>query len=300
MPGTKTTALLHRMKEGRLLNWLLFVLLSFIWGSSFILMKISKEALNGFQIGAIRIFAAGLVFLPFAIFHIREIPGRKIPLVILSGLLGNLFPAFLFAIAIEKIDSSLEGILNSLTPLFVIIIGILFFKAKVETKKIAGVLIGFLGLVILGFASGINGSNLAYALLVILATLLYGLNVNIVSHYLKDLPPVKMATVSLAFLAIPSFAVLWFQDVFYIARYDMAARWPIIASAVLGIVGSAMATALFYILIKRAGGLFASLVTYAIPVVAIMWGLLSHENIRPVQLAGLAVILSGVYLTNKD
>src|SRR5688572_18960999 len=118
------------MKKGMVLNWLLFVLLSFIWGSSFILMKIGKEALNGFQIGAIRIFSAGLVFFPFALFHLRSIPRNKILLIILSGLLGNLFPAFLFAIAIEKIESSLEGILNSLTPLFVILIGILFFKTR--------------------------------------------------------------------------------------------------------------------------------------------------------------------------
>lgn len=288
------------MSKGKLGNWLLFIVLSFIWGSSFILMKVGKEALNGFQIGSIRIFAAGLVFLPFAVVHVSQIPRRRIPLIILSGLLGNLFPAFLFAIAIEKIDSALEGILNSLTPLFVILIGIVFFKARVQRNKILGVLIGFAGLVILTLASGINGTNLGYALLVVLATVLYGLNVNIVSYYLKDLPPLKMASVSLACIALPALAVLWYQDVFYIARYDEAARWPILASAVLGIVGSALATMLFYMLIKRAGGLFASLVTYGIPVVAIFWGLLSHEEISLIQVTGLAVILSGVYLTNKD
>src|SRR5687767_4030692 len=143
LPVSVSAAILLRMNKGKLGNWLLFILLSFIWGSSFILMKVGKEALNGFQIGSIRIFAAGAVFLPFAVVHIRQLPMRRIPLIILSGLLGNLFPAYLFAIAIEKIDSSLEGILNSLTPLFVILIGILFFKARVQPKKIAGVLIGF-------------------------------------------------------------------------------------------------------------------------------------------------------------
>ena len=109
------------MKKDQLVNWVLFVVLAFIWGSSFILMKIGKEHLNGYQIGGLRIFAAGLVFLPFAVFHLRKIERRKLPLVVLSGLLGNFFPAFLFAIAIEKkIDSALAGILNSLTPFFVI------------------------------------------------------------------------------------------------------------------------------------------------------------------------------------
>jgi drug/metabolite transporter (DMT)-like permease len=122
-------------RQGKGLSWLLFVVLAVIWGSSFILMKFSKEHLNGYQIGAVRIFSAGLVFLPFALFHITRLPGRKIPLIVLSGLLGNLFPAFLFAIAIEKIDSSLEGILNSLTPLFVIIIGALFLKQNWRETK---------------------------------------------------------------------------------------------------------------------------------------------------------------------
>ena len=109
-------------------SWTLFVLLALIWGSSFILIKKGADHLTGIQIGALRIFSAGIVFLPFGMFHIKKLPKEKIPLVLLTGLLGNLFPAFLFAIAIEKkIESSLAGILNSLTPLFVIVIGVFFF-----------------------------------------------------------------------------------------------------------------------------------------------------------------------------
>src|SRR3954462_9233651 len=120
------------MAKQSIRNWLLFILLSIIWGSSFILMKESAEHLTGIQIGAIRIFAAGLAFLPFAIFHIRNIPVKKLPMVILSGILGNLLPAFLFATAIAQDgESSVASILNSLTPLFVIVIGALFFKTKV-------------------------------------------------------------------------------------------------------------------------------------------------------------------------
>ncbi|MCW3073327.1 MAG: hypothetical protein JWP69_396 [Flaviaesturariibacter sp.] len=281
-------------------NWLLFILLALIWGSSFILMKLGKEHLNGYQIGAVRIFSAGLVFFPFALFHIRQLPLRKLPLILLSGLLGNLFPAFLFAIAIEKIDSSLEGILNSLTPLFVIIIGVLFFKAKLAKIKIIGVLIGFLGLVLLSLSSGFSESNYGYALLILLATLFYGLNVNLVNYYLKGIDPLKMATVSLAMVGIPAFVVAWQQEVFSMFRYDEGARWAIGASALLGIVGSAIATALFYLLIKRAGGLFASLVTYAIPVVAIFWGVLSGEQVTIVQVGCLFIILGGVYLGNRS
>jgi drug/metabolite transporter (DMT)-like permease len=281
------------------INWSIFVLLALVWGSSFILMKIGRTGLNGVQIGAVRIFSAGLVFAPFAVFHIRHIPRRRLPLIALSGLLGNLLPAFCFALAIDRIDSSLEGILNSLTPLFVIVVGVLFFKVKLETRKIAGVLVGFIGLLLLSLYSGFNASNFGYAALVLLATLFYGINVNLVNRYLRGYNPVQLATVSLTMVAIPAGIVLLQQDVFSILRYDSAALPALGASALLGIVGSAIATALFYMLIKRAGGLFASLVTYAIPVVAILWGLLDGEAITAVQIGCLAIILGGVYLVNK-
>jgi len=289
------------MKKDSLVNWVLFALLALIWGSSFILMKVSKEHLNGYQIGGLRIFSAGLVFLPFALFHLRKIERKKLPLVVLSGLLGNFFPAFLFAIAIEhKIDSSLAGILNSLTPLFVIVIAIAFFKVKMARIKIMGVLVGFAGLLLLSlYKGGISTDNLSFALLILLATFLYGLNVNVVSFYLKGINPVQMATVSLAFVAVPAAIILWYQDLYYIALYDGAAGWSIAAAALLGIVGSAIATVLFYVLIKRAGGLFASMVTYAIPIVALFWGFLAHENITAMQIGCLGIILCGVYLTNK-
>ncbi|MFL5809134.1 MAG: DMT family transporter [Flavisolibacter sp.] len=280
-------------------SWFLFILLSLIWGSSFILMKESAKQLTGIQIGAIRIFAAGVSFLPFAIFHIRKIPGKKFLPVILSGLLGNLIPAFLFATAIhDNGESSLASILNSLTPLFVILIGILFFKAKIHAKKITGVLVGFIGLLILGVSKGRAGADTGL-IMILIATVCYGITVNIVSYYLKGIDGLTIAAVSLTFMAIPAGIVLWTQNVFSMVRYDPEARLSIAIAALLGITSSAIATAFFYILIQKAGALFASLVTYAIPVVAIMWGLLANENISALQFGALAVILGGVYLANR-
>lgn len=290
------------MKREQAINWALFSLLALIWGSSFILMKWSKEALNGYQIGATRIFFAGMFFLPAAVVHITQIKRSKLAWVALSGFLGNLLPAFLFGLAIEHhIDSALAGILNSLTPLFVIVIGALFFNAGFRKQKITGVLIGFAGLVILSLSKngGISTTNLNYAFLILIATISYGLNVNVVTQFLKGIEPIKMATVSLVLMAIPAGVVMVQQHVFSILQYDEAARVPIAAAALLGVMGSAVATALFYVLIKRAGGLFASLVTYAIPAVAIFWGLVAHENITLLQVGCLAIILGGVYVVNK-
>ena len=280
-------------------SWFLFILLSLIWGSSFILMKESAKQLTGIQIGAIRIFSAGVCFLPFAVFHIRKIPGKKLLPVILSGLLGNLFPAFLFATAIhDNGESSLASILNSLTPLFVVVIGILFFKAKIQAKKIAGVMVGFIGLLILSISRGPATAD-SGLLLILAATICYGITVNLVGFYLKGIEGLMIATVSLTIMAIPASIVLWSENVFSMARYDSQARLSIGIAALLGITSSAIATAFFYILIQKAGGIFASLVTYAIPVVAIFWGLLANENISPLQLGALAVILGGVYLANR-
>ena len=290
------------MQRKKLVDWLIFIVLSLIWGSAFIVMKLTSRELNGYQLASVRIFSAGLVFLPFAIIHIAKIPARKIPFVVLTGLLGNFFPAFLFAIAIEKkIDSSLAGILNSLTPLFVLALGFLFFNIPVRKAKLIGVLIGFTGLVILSLSKGgISLDNLNYALLILLATFMYGLNVNIVTHYLKEIDPMKMATVSLMFTTLLSAIVMGQQNVFNMWADDPGARSSLIYAALLGIVGSAIATALFYILIKRAGGLFASLVTYGIPVIAIFWGILDNEQVTLIQVGCLGLILSGVYLANRS
>jgi drug/metabolite transporter (DMT)-like permease len=187
------------MKNGKFVSWALFILLCLIWGSSFILMRWSKEQLSAPQIASLRIFSAGLVMLPFAIFHFFKIPFKKIPLVILSAVCGNLLPAYLFAGAIaNNMDSSLAGILNSLTPICVVVIGIIFFKSKVEKRKIAGVVIGFTGLTLLTLAGkkGISFENIEFALWILMGTILYGININLVSHYMKDLNPIHLATVS--------------------------------------------------------------------------------------------------------
>ncbi|MGZ3937282.1 MAG: DMT family transporter [Flavisolibacter sp.] len=288
------------MAKQNFTNWLLFLLLSLVWGSSFILMKTSAEHLNGLQIGSVRIFAAGVSFLPFAVLYISKIPLRKMGIVILTGLLGNFFPALLFASAIkENGESSLASILNSLTPLFVIVIGLMFFKAKVQRKKMVGVFLGFAGLVLLNFLRGPVSAGDNGVLLILIATIFYGIYVNLVSHYLRGIDGLKIASVSLAIMAIPSALIMWQQNVFTIVRFDEEARWSIAVACLLGVVGSAIATAVYYILIQRAGGLFASLVTYAIPIVAMMWGLLANEHITAIEIGCLGIILLGVYLANR-
>lgn len=285
-------------------SWLIFIILCIIWGSSFKLMHDSQEGLSAVQIAAVRIFSAGFVFIPFAFFHFNKIPKNKLGLVILSAVVGNLLPAFLFAEAITKLDSSLAGILNSLTPICVVVIGIFFFKDHIKSQKIWGVITGFIGLVLLTVIpmiidnKTISLENFGYTLLIVIATFLYGFNVNMVGHYLKGLNPVHIATVSLATMTIPTGYILWQQGFMDLNFNSVTVQNSIWSSVALGIVGSAIATALFYILVKKAGMLFASLVTYGVPFIALFWGFIDGEKITWVKWLCLSIILFGVYLAN--
>ena len=239
--------------------------------------------------------------LPFAFFYFSKIPKKKMLPVILSAICGNLLPAYLFAGAIAKnIDSSLAGILNSLTPICVVVTGLLFFRSKIEGRKIIGVIIGFAGLTLLTLAAkkGISFENVEYTLWILLATILYGFNINIVGHYLKDINPIHLAVVSITFMMIPTGIVLWQQNFLSLPFDNDDTLLAVINSVMLGVAGTAIATALFYVLVKRAGGLFASLVTYGIPFIALAWGFVFGENITLLQIACLGIILCGVYLAN--
>jgi drug/metabolite transporter (DMT)-like permease len=285
----------------RIVSWAIFIVLCIIWGSSFILMKYSTDGLDALQIAAVRIFSGGIVFLPFAVIHLRKIPRNKAGLVILAGLTGNLIPAFLFAWAIEKnIDSSLAGILNALTPICVAVIGILFYKDRVVFHRLIGVFIGFTGVCLLTLTQQhISLHYFGYAMLIVLGTVLYGMNVNLVSHRLYMIEPLHLATVSLAILTLPSGLVLWQQNFFQLDFDNRVVQVSVGASVLLGIVGSSLATFLFYLLVKMSGGLFASLVTYGIPFVAVFWGMLDGEMITATGMISLGIILLGVYLTNR-
>ena len=243
---------------------------------------------------------AGLVLVPFAIKALPQIPKEKMGLVLISGVAGNFIPAFLFCIAETQIDSSLAGILNSLTPLFTILVGISFFKVQTNITKIIGVIIGFIGLCFL-FAAGKDMSmrNMSYAGLVLMATLFYGINVNMVGRYLQNIGALNIASVAFSFLVLPSAAILFFTGYFNNNFTNQTVIQSSLASAVLGIIGTSLASILFYYLIKKAGVIFGSLVTYGIPIVAVCWGMVYGEKITPMQYVWMGVILIGVFIANR-
>ena len=286
--------------DNKFINWAIFCILSIVWGSSFILMKEGLTVLSAYQVASLRMLFSGLVLLPFAFSAFKKIPKEKMGIVFLSGFLGNFIPAYLFCIAETNIDSSLAGILNSLTPLFTILVGLSFFKTTINKQKMIGVIIGFIGLCLL-FAAGkdISFQNLSFASLVLVATFFYGLNVNVVGKFLKNIRSIDIVSVAFAFLIIPSAVILYLTGYFSISFNSPGFREASLAGIVLGVVGTSIASILFYMLIKRSTIIFASMVTYGIPVIAVAWGLYYGESISILQIGSLFIILAGVYIVNK-
>lgn len=291
------------------IKWVLFILLCLIWGSSFELMKLgmyenhdfSKPILSPYQVAAIRMLSAGLVMLPFALKALKQLTKDVLWYTVLSGLLGSFFPAFLFCLAETKIGGGVAGSLNALTPIFVIVTGTLFFNINTNAKKIMGVLVAVVGSALLLYTNtkGQTIDNFYYSIYVIIATLMYGINVNMVSKRLQGVSSTNIAAIAFASLIIPAAIILFFTHYFSLPLAETKYIIANSAAATLGILGTALASILFYILVKKAGGLFASTVTYGIPFVAIGWGLIHAENIGFLHFVGLCIILTGVYLANR-
>ena len=283
------------------LNWFIFIVLSIIWGSSFVLMKEGLVALSPYQVASLRIVFSGIVLLPSAIKYFKLIPKDKIGIIFLSGTLGSLLPAYLFCVAEEGIDSALAGTLNSLTPIFVIITGALLFKTKATKNKVLGIIISFTGSILLLLSKGHmqENQNLLYVSYVVLATIFYGINVNMVHRHLSQIGSLQIAAVALTLNAVPALIVLTFTGYFNLSFTDRGVLLSTGASALLGILGTAVASVIFYMLVKRAGAIFASMVTYGIPVVAIIWGVIYKEEIGWKQVLCLILILAGVYVANR-
>ncbi len=258
------------------------------------------NTLTPYHVASIRILSAGLVLIPFARKAFLQVPRNKLALVILSGLMGSFFPAYLFCIAETKIDSALAGILNALTPLFVILVGISFFQLKANAQKIIGVAIGFVGLCLLVAPTGnMHFENLSYVLMILLATLFYGINVNMVGRHMQGIGSLNIASMAFVFLIIPCLIILYFTGYFALPLTHKDILLSTLASFVLGVMGTAVASILFYMLIKRAGTLFGSMVTYGIPFIAVLWGVWGGEQVTWMQVGCLGIILGGVYLVNK-
>ena len=281
-------------------KWLILIVLALIWGSSFILIKKGLVGLSPFQLGSLRIVFCALFLLVIGFKSLTTIPLHKWKFIALTSLFGTFIPAYLFAIAQTQISSSVSSILNSLTPLNTLILGAVVFGLDFKRTQIIGVLVGFAGtmLLILNGAAHHPYQNYWYTILVLIASMCYATNVNLIKRYLSDLKPLTITTGNFLVMLLPALGILFFTD-FTTKMHLTSVKEAMIYIAILGIIGTGIANVLFYKLIQISSPVFATSVTYLIPVVAFFWGLLDNEMLTPVQFVGAFVVLVGVYLSSK-
>lgn len=277
----------------------ILMILAFVWGSSFILMKIGMKSFSSNQAAALRILLASLVLLPIALKQIKSLQFKDLKSLLIAGFIGSFFPAFMFMKAETQIDSALAGMLNSLTPVFTLIVGLLFHRTPFRLMQVIGLSIGLAGatgLILAGDGFHLGTIN-SYALYIVVATFFYAISMNQIKAKLPHLTGVQVT--SFSFMFIGPVALIYLLT----TNFDPVLAnpgWPLhlLALAALGILGSAVAMLLMNSLIRHSSAVAASSVTYIIPIFAIMWGLLYGEKVTILHLICMCFILAGVYLIN--
>lgn len=282
-------------------HWLILVVLAITWGSSFILIKQGLVSFTPYQVGALRMTIASGLLAFWGVPSLRSMPKEKLWYVFFAGLTGNFVPMFLFPIAQTRVSSSVAGILDSLVPLFILVLGTMFFKLKGTKNQIIGVLVGFLGAILLIGFDGFSGENsFWHCMLIVFATILYAINSLILSTHLSDVPSFKLASALFTIWLIPAVVILLFSG-FFQSFQGTPQQWESLGFVtVLGFFGTAAAMSIFYTLIKQTGSVFASMVTYLMPVVSVSWGLLVDEHVTLIHIIGFLMILSGIYLIQRN
>ena len=277
-----------------------FFALSIIWGTSFILIKKSLIAFDSVQVASLRILIATLAFTPVFLINIRKIDLKQWYKYLIIGLTGGGIPPFLFALAQTKVSSSLAGALNTLTPIFTLILAIIFFGVNVNFKKISGVFLSLLGaalMIVLG-NSDFTGS-ISFSFLIVLATVFYAININLVKKYFNEMNSVLLTSVSFVSFGFFSLILLFKGDFIEVMKTNDQAWFSLGAVTILSLFSTVLATVIFFRLVQRSNAIFASSVSFMAPVIAFLWGILDGEKIDLIGIFSLILILTGIYLTRN-
>ncbi len=281
-------------------KWVLLVALALVWGSSFILIKKGLAGLSPIQVGASRIVFAALFLMLIGANQVTKVPSFKWKYIALTSLFGTFIPAFLFATAQVYISSTVSAVLNSLTPLNTFIIGIIGFGATFVRRQMLGVVIGLSGslILILNGAANHPEQDYRFAAFIVIASVCYAINVNLINKFLSDIPPFTITVGNFAVMLVPASIVLACTGI-HANISDESVLNALFFVAILGIVGTGLANIVFFKLIQISSPVFATSVTYLIPVVAFFFFFFDGESLTLIQLLGAAVVLSGVYLAAK-
>ena len=265
-------------------------------------MKRGLVVFSAWELGSLRVAAASIFLLPVAFVKLRDLEAPHYPKLFASGLMGIFFPAFLFALAQTKLESSVTGIMNSLTPICTLLVGVIFFQQQFRRQSIIGIVLGLAGTVILVLANtgGKLGGVNFFAVFVILACIFYATNLNFIKYRITDLKALTITSVSLMLIGPLALIYLFgFTDFTHKLQTHDGAWVAFGYILLLGFMSTSLATILFNKLVKISSPLYTSSVTYLIPVVAVLWGLFDGESLYFGHFAGMAAIILGVYLANR-
>lgn len=284
------------MEEKRKIwHWLVLGILSLIWGTSYILMKKGLESFSAMHVGSLRITITFLCLLPTALRNLKYLTRTNILSFLIIGLFGSVIPAFLFPLAETRISSSMAGMLNSMSPVFTLVLGVAFYKRKAIRTQLAGIVLGLIGAAGLLYSGSLT-FNL-YGLLVVLATIMYGLSSNEVSK-VKGINGFKITALSFFVSSPPVIIYLLFSDFSAPVQTENWIR-NLCFIGILAILGTATALAIFYVLIRDTSPVFGSMVTYLIPIVATLWGFADNERFSSSMILSVVFILAGVFIINR-
>ncbi len=288
--------------SARLQSWLMLGFLSLIWGTSYILIKKALVVYSPVQVACLRLSISTLAFLPVFLRRAGRIERRQWGLLLAIGVTGTGLPSFLFPLAQTEVSSSVAGILNSLSPLFTLVLGMLFFRSAPPAVKLLGVLLGLAGavsLIVFGDEVGLQG-NLWYGLFIVAATLCYGTSNNLVGFYLRGMSSLTIGAISFFMVGVPALIYLLTGSGFlHVIRHEPGAWTALGYVALLSLFSTVLASILYFRLIQRTDPVFGSTVSYIVPAVALLWGVWDGEVISILHLLGMGMILLGVNLTRS-
>jgi len=288
------------MAAGKI-KWIYLFVLSLIWGSSFILIKKGLVGLSPLQVGAFRVIFAALFLILVGFRKIMKLKASQWKWIIVSGFVGSFFPIFLFAFAETKISSGIASILNAVTPLMTLVLGVLFFQEKMNSNKAIGVFVGLIGTAGLIFSNAsFNGSeNYLYSILGVLAAVCYAVNVNLLKRYLNDVPAIAVTSGCFSVLLLPALFVLIWSGFFNENLSNIELQQSVGFIAILGILGTGVAMIMFNRLVQITNPVFTSSVTYTMPIIALGWGILDNEVFSLNQLFFAMLVIGGVLIVNR-
>lgn len=284
----------------KLTAWIILIFLALMWGTSFILIKKAIYVYEPLQVASLRVFFASVTLFGFAIVRLKKVPKSKFKILFLAGFIGSLIPAFLFPLAQTQVGSAVTGVLNATTPIFTLIFGILIFRQRLIKQEVLGLSLGLIGALTLALIN--KDSKLTfnfYVLYVIIATICYGLNVNIIKASFSKLKAIDISSISLLLILPFGVAGIFYTDVPKTVLSETGSLQALLYIFILGSFSTAIALILFNYLVQISTAIFASSVTYLIPIVALVWGMIDGERLVLAQFAGMLLIVGGIYMINR-